>query len=80
MPARVGLGGGMPFVPVDILGIGPGDAPAEYLFGFGEFEADLENDLDGPAPSDCCDTGAFAFESRRIRPPGGAGAAREGNM
>jgi hypothetical protein len=43
----------MPFVPVDILGIGPDDAPAEYLFGFGEFEADLENDLDGPAPSDC---------------------------
>lgn len=66
-------------MPVDMLGIGPADAPAEYLFGLGELEADLANDLDGPAPSDCCGTGAFAFESRRIK-PGGAGAAREGSI
>ena len=43
VPARVGLGGGIPFgfVPFDMGGRGVGDAPAEYLFGLGELEVDL---------------------------------------
>ena len=41
VPARVGLGGGIPFVPLDMGGKGVEEAPAEYLFGLGEFEVDL---------------------------------------
>jgi hypothetical protein len=53
VPARVGLGGGIPLSPVDMLGTGPADAPAEYRLGLGEFEADFGYGLDGPAPSVC---------------------------
>ena len=43
VPALVGLGGGIPFgfVPFDMGGSGVEEAPAEYLFGLGEFEVDL---------------------------------------
>lgn len=46
MPARVGRGGGAPFVIVMLLVV----APAEYRFGLGEFAADFEYPIDGPPP------------------------------
>jgi hypothetical protein len=53
VPARVGLGGGMPLVPVFMLGTGPDEGPAEYLLGLGELDADFAKAREGPAPSDC---------------------------
>lgn len=66
----------MPLRPVD--GVGPADAPAEYLLGLGEFVADLGYCLDGPAPSVCW-CALDWFESRLIK-PGGTGAALEGSI